>query len=64
MGERIAANSPQAVQATKEVLNWGRGRTVEDGMLYAAMRQTYLIPNPDLFEAIAAFAEKRKPEFK
>lgn len=64
MGERIADNSPQAVQATKEVLNWGRGRTVPEGLEYAAQRQTYLVPNPELFEAIAAFAERRKPEFK
>lgn len=64
MAERIADNSPQAVQATKEVLNWGRGRTVEDGLEFAAQRQTYLVPNPDLFEAIAAYAERRKPEFK
>ena len=63
MGEKIAANSPLAVEATKEVLNWSRGRPVEEGLEYAAWRQTALLPNPDLFEAVAAFAERRKPVY-
>jgi len=60
MGERIAENSPLAVQATKEVLNRSRGRTVEEGMEFAAQRQTYLVPNSELFEAIAANAGKKQ----
>ncbi len=60
---QIAANSPLAVQTTKEVLNRGRGRTIEDGLEYAADRQTQLLPNSDLMEAIAAFMERRRPEF-
>ncbi len=63
MAELIAANSPIAVETTKEVLNYSRKRTVEEGLEYAAVRQSMLLPNPDLMEAITAFAERRKPEF-
>ncbi len=63
MGEAIAGNSPIAVETTKEVLNWGRGKTVEEGLEYAAVRQAHMVPNPDLMEAMAAFATRRKPDF-
>ena len=63
MGEKIGENAPLAVENTKEVLNWGRGRTIEEGLEYVALRQVSLLPNPDFFEAIAAFGEKRKAEF-
>ncbi len=63
MGERIAGNSPAAIEITKEVLNWGRGRTIEEGLEYVGIKQIGLLPNPDLFEAIAAFGERRPPKF-
>jgi len=63
MGETIAENSPIAVETTKEVLNWGRGKPVEEGLEYAAVRQAHMVPNPDLMEAMAAFASRRKPEY-
>lgn len=63
LANEIGEASPMAVETTKTVLNYGRGRTVEEGLEYAAIRQIGLIPNPDLFEAIAAFGEKRKPQF-
>ncbi|MBW2454009.1 MAG: crotonase/enoyl-CoA hydratase family protein [Deltaproteobacteria bacterium] len=63
MGETIADNSPIAVETTKEVLNWGRGKTVEEGLEYAAVRQAHMVPNPDLMEAMAAFASRRKADF-
>jgi len=63
LAERIADNSPLAVETSKEVLNWGRGRTIADGLEYAAHKQVQLLPNPDLMEAVGAFMERRKPEF-
>ncbi len=63
MGEVIADNSPIAVETTKEVLNWGRGKTVEEGLEYVAVRQAHMIPNPDLVEAMTAFATRRKPDY-
>jgi len=63
MAEEIAANSPLAVQSTKEVLNYGVGKSVEDGLKYVASASANIIPSKDLMEAIAAFMEKRKPRF-
>jgi enoyl-CoA hydratase len=59
----IAANSPLAVQATKEVLNHGIGKSVQDGLDYVASVSSTIIPSDDLMEAVAAFGEKRKPRF-
>lgn len=64
LGERIARNSPLAVRASKAALNFGRGRTVEEGLAFSAMTQSRLLPNGDLLEAVAAFAERRPPVFK
>lgn len=59
----IAANSPLAVQATKDVLNYGIGKSVQDGLTYVATVSTNIIPSNDLNEAVTAFMEKRKPVF-
>lgn len=59
----IAENSPLAVQASKAVLNYGIGKSVDDGLKYVASMSTNIIPSNDLFEAITAFGEKRKPKF-
>jgi len=64
MALEIAANSPLAVQASKEVLNYNIGRTVEESLKYVASLSTNIIPSKDLFEAVTAFSEKRKPNFK
>ena len=63
MAREIAENSPLAVQASKEVLNFGAGRPVEDGLRYVASVSANIIPSDDLLEAMTAFSEKRKPVF-
>ncbi|MDL2286553.1 crotonase/enoyl-CoA hydratase family protein [Desulfococcaceae bacterium OttesenSCG-928-F15] len=63
MAEEIAAQSPLAVQASKVVLNYGRGRTVDACLDYVATISANIIPSDDLMEAFTAFAEKRKPVF-
>jgi len=64
MANEIAANSPLAVQASKDVLNYGIGKSIDDGLRYVASISSNIIPSDDLMEAIAAFSEKRKPQFK
>lgn len=64
LAEKIAANAPLCIQATKEVLNWGRGRTIEESLEYVAVRNQALIPSEDVVEAVSAFAERRTPVFK
>ncbi len=63
MAMEIAENSPLAVQASKDVLNYGVGKSVDDGLKYVAVMSSNIIPSDDLFEAVTAFTEKRKPKF-
>ncbi len=63
MALEIAGNSPLAVQASKVVLNYGIGKTVDDALKYVASVSANIVPSDDLLEAFTAFAEKRKPKF-
>jgi len=63
MAVEISENSPLAVQAAKDVLNYGVGKSVDDGLKYVASMSTNILPSEDLMEAITAFSEKRKPNF-
>ncbi len=63
MALEIADCSPIAVQASKDVLNHGIGKSIDDGLKYVASISSNIIPSDDLFEAVAAFTEKRKPQF-
>lgn len=63
MALEIANNSPLAVQASKDVLNYCAGKSVEDGLQYVASISTNIIPSRDFQEAVAAFKEKRTPKF-
>ena len=60
----IAENAPLAVQQTKKVLNYSRSATVEDGMSMAMHKNMVLLFSQDVREAMTAFMEKRKPNFK
>ncbi|MCG6893147.1 MAG: crotonase/enoyl-CoA hydratase family protein [Desulfobacteraceae bacterium] len=63
LARQIADNPPLAVQAAKDVLNHDQSRFVESGLRYVCSVSANLIPSRDLEEALAAFAEKRKPVF-
>ena len=63
MATEIAANSPLAVQASKDVLNFSMDNSVADSLKYVAAVSSNIIPSDDLMEAMTAFMEKRKPEF-
>jgi enoyl-CoA hydratase len=63
MAEAIAANAPLAVEATKNVLNYGVGKSIDDGLRYVASMSTNIVPSKDLMEAFTAFMEKRPPKF-
>ncbi|MCX7678843.1 MAG: crotonase/enoyl-CoA hydratase family protein [Spirochaetes bacterium] len=63
MANEIAENSPLAVQASKDVLNYCIGKSVDDGLKYVASISANIIPSNDLYEAMAAMMEKRKPNF-
>lgn len=59
----ISESAPLAVQASKDVLNYGIGKSVEEGLQYVASMSTNIVPSKDLMEAVTAFTEKRKPKF-
>ncbi len=59
----IAGNSPLAVMAGKDVLNYGVDKSVDDGLKYVASMSTNIIPSDDLMEAVGAFVERRKPVY-
>ncbi len=63
MALQIAGNAPIAVQGSKDVLNYGIGKSIDDGLRYVASMNANLMTSNDLVEAFTAFAEKRKPNF-
>jgi len=63
LAAEIAANSPVAVQGTKAVLREIHRSQVEEGLRYVAAWNAGQLRSDDLTEAIAAFFERRPPEF-
>jgi enoyl-CoA hydratase len=63
MAAAIAALPPLTVQGVKEVLLYSRDNGVYPGLQYVAQKNAAALPSDDLFEAVAAFMEKRQPQF-
>jgi enoyl-CoA hydratase len=64
LAQEIAANSPLAVQGSKQVLGHASRREVQDGLDYVALWNAAFLHSDDLAEAMTAFMQRRKPEFK
>ena len=64
MAAEIAENSPLAVQGVKQVLRYSEEHTTDEGLEYVAQWNASRLHTKDLIEAMAAFTEKRKPQFK
>ncbi|MGH8950222.1 MAG: enoyl-CoA hydratase-related protein, partial [Acidimicrobiia bacterium] len=60
----IADNSPLVTQGIKQVLRANDGRTVEQALDYVAQWNSSFLISNDLMEAVTAFLEKRKPDFR
>lgn len=60
----IAANPPLVVQGTKRVMNESRELTTAEGLRNVAIWNSAFLNSHDLLEAMAAFGERRPPEFK
>ena len=64
LAEEIAANPPLVVQGVKDVLSLNTERQVADGLRYVSTWNAAFLPSKDLTEAVQAFMERRKPDFK
>ena len=60
----IAEKSPLAIWGSKQMLNYARDHSVEDGLEYIATWQAGMFFGTDMAEAFAAKAERRKPVFQ
>jgi enoyl-CoA hydratase len=59
----IAEKSPLAIWGSKQMLNYARDHSVEDGLDYIATWQAGMFFGTDMAEAFGAKAEQRKPAF-
>ncbi|KAI0185884.1 enoyl-CoA hydratase/isomerase [Xylaria flabelliformis] len=60
----IASKSPVAVQGTKEILNYSRDNSVEDGLRYTAIWNAAMLQSNDLKSAMLSGIKKTKPRFE
>lgn len=63
MAAEIAANSPLAVQGSKAVLRAGADMSIDQALDHVALWNAAFLVSGDLEEALAAFVEKRPPNF-
>ncbi|KAL1594410.1 hypothetical protein SLS60_010170 [Paraconiothyrium brasiliense] len=59
----IASKSPVAVQGTKELLNYSRDRSVEEGLRYTAVWNQAMLQTQDMKDAMLSGLQKRMPKF-
>ncbi|WP_026361495.1 crotonase/enoyl-CoA hydratase family protein [Amycolatopsis nigrescens] len=64
LAAEIAANPPLVVQGVKDVLSVNTERQIADGLRYVSSWNAAFLPSKDLAEAVQAFMERRKPNFK
>ncbi|MFH1480546.1 MAG: enoyl-CoA hydratase-related protein [Pseudomonadota bacterium] len=64
MGEEIAGNPPLAVQGCKDVFLFDDHGTLTQSLEYNAARSSMILPSQDMFEALSAYMQKRKGEFR
>ncbi|KAF4534722.1 Enoyl- hydratase isomerase [Lasiodiplodia theobromae] len=59
----IATKSPVAVQGTKELLNYSRDHTTEEGLRYTAVWNSAMLQTNDIKDALMSGLKKTKPKF-
>ncbi|OJD29181.1 enoyl-hydratase isomerase family protein [Diplodia corticola] len=59
----IASKSPVAVVGTKELLNYSRDHTVEEGLRYTAVWNGAMLQTDDIKDALMSGLKKTKPKF-
>ncbi|KAL1963428.1 hypothetical protein VTN77DRAFT_8329 [Rasamsonia byssochlamydoides] len=64
MAVLIASKSPIAVQGTKELLNWSRDHSVQDGLRYTSVWNSAALQTKDVTAAMLSGLQKRTPTFQ
>jgi enoyl-CoA hydratase/carnithine racemase len=64
MAESICEAAPLAVRYAKELMIRGAGLSFDEGLRLEDDMESVLMATEDFTEAISAFSEKRKPQFK
>ena len=64
IAQTIAEKSPLAVRGAKETLKYTRDHSVAESLRQVATWNAGMLLSDDLTEAMSAYMQKRKPEFK
>lgn len=64
IADEIAQNGPLAVRQAKKAILQGLGKSLEEGLAFEFDCYQKVIPTKDRLEGLAAFQEKRTPEYK
>jgi delta(3,5)-delta(2,4)-dienoyl-CoA isomerase len=64
MAALMATKSPVAVQGTKEILNYSRDHSVQDGLRYTAVWNSAMLQTNDVSAALLSGLKKRIPTFE
>ncbi|SIC39380.1 short chain enoyl-CoA hydratase [Mycobacteroides abscessus subsp. abscessus] len=64
LAEEMLANGPVALQQAKFAVKQGMNADLQTGLQIERKAYEVTIPTEDRLEALQAFSEKRKPEFK
>ncbi len=59
----IAEKPPVAIAGSKEMINFARDHSIEDGLSHIALWQTGMFAQEHLLETFAASQEKRQPDY-
>jgi delta(3,5)-delta(2,4)-dienoyl-CoA isomerase len=62
--KKIAEKSPVAIFGTKEILNWSRDRSVDDGLKYTAIWNGAMVQTGDVKSALLSGLQRKKPKFE
>jgi 2-(1,2-epoxy-1,2-dihydrophenyl)acetyl-CoA isomerase len=64
LADRLASGPTMALAAAKRSVNFGANTTFEEAMDFEFLLQAVQMQGKDFKEGVAAFLEKRKPQFK
>ncbi|MCX9156747.1 crotonase/enoyl-CoA hydratase family protein [Niveibacterium sp. 24ML] len=64
IAQAIAAKSPLAIRGVKEMLNYGRDHSIEDGLRYIASWNASALLSEDMQESALAMMQKRAPRYR